>query len=270
MANLKNIITIIGFSFFVCANAVGKEQCTTVFSEAKNIITKNEIVDNADEYTKNLIDLTKSIVSSTEQYLNSCISLKQPFNGQNKDLLSMPKLLQLGCSKRRTATQFLNIEGNGNPGLILHTVLRGCEEEHSYYDSGFSAIFLFDKKTALWKGYPLWPSALLESTALKDWQLDYPQYHPNIYLLPFVDMKGSKYIAIESSFMGGDHSSKQLSVIRWLGNSHKTIIDLELSDWCGQPNSWVYAQDGKIVVPEAQATDRCEKRKNVVYFLESL
>jgi len=95
-----------------------------------------------------------------------------------------------------------------------------------------------------------------------------PQYHPRIYMLHFKDKKKRTFMAIESQFLGGDNMANLLSIIRFEEQGPKAILNLHLSDWCGQPNNWTITKKGTVIVPAAKATSRCDGRRRKVYDLE--
>ncbi len=75
---------------------------------------------------------------------------------------------------------------------------------------------------------------------------------------------------VAGDYLGGDNSAKYINVWRW---EHDGALELALQvrvdDWCGAPNSteWQLTPEGNILIPEAPATDRCEKRDAVLYVL---
>jgi hypothetical protein len=154
--------------------------------------------------------------------------------------------------------------------LLLHTKLLACEDFSGHYDTGFTALFFLDRKTGLWKGYPIWPAQLIARNVSKMSVYDFgiSQFHPRIYMLTFKDKKRRTFMAIESQFVGADNEANLLSIIRLENQELKTILNLNLSDWCGQPNNWTITKKGTVIVPAAKTTSRCDERKREVYDLE--
>lgn len=268
---MKYLLLLLLFTFLapIKTRAFEAHECDSVYDKTKQLIAKHGENMSQEEKINHLVAVVGSMVNGTEQYLNTCTDHNQSIVSQDQKLSRLSELALLSCKSRRASTQVIDVHGNNTPSLILHTVLSPCEDRQSIYDSGFSALFIFNSENKTWQGYPLWPIELLEGEVLQNWMLYYPQYRPKVYMLPFMDKTNRRFMAIESNFQGADHLSNMLSIIRWQDDKYKKVVELELSDWCGQPNQWEISNSGrKVIVPEASATDRCEKREQVVYPLE--
>jgi hypothetical protein len=251
------------------AGAAECQKCDCIFAETKRLVLLTDEELAPPKMSARLLEVSHSIITATERYLNDCTDHKRPIVKQSKALYRLSRLADLDCPYREASIQLIDVNRDGNDELVLHTILHGCEKHVSIYDSGFSAIFFFNKEKGAWKGYPIWPIELVENTStLPEGTLDYAQYLPKVYMLRFRDSKGRSFMAIESTLNRADSLSKFLSIIRWEGQHYKKILHLELNSWCVQPDKWIITKDGKVIVPSALATDRCKKRKEVVYPLE--
>ena len=252
------------------ASAFEPGKCDKIFELTNGLSEKagQEKDENAQkDYLRKIIT---SIISATEAYLSNCTDPKITLSKQPAAIDQLAKLAKQDCPSNESSSQFIDVNKDGANQFILHTKLLACEDFGGPYGAGFSSLYFLDNKSGRWKGYPIWPSELLEksSSDMKITDFIYPQYHPNIYMLDFKDSKGRTFMAIDSEFEGGDNLTNLLSIIRWDGQKHKVILNLDLSDWCRQPHSWTITKKGTVEVPAAKATDRCKKRDKKVYSLE--
>ncbi len=245
-------------------------KCDKLFDQTSSLSEKAGQEKDENVQKDFLRQIITSIISATEAYLNNCTDPKITLSKQPAAIDQLAKLAKQDCPSSASSTQFIDVNKDGSNQFILHTKLLACEDFSGPYGAGFSSIYILDKKSGKWNGYPIWPNELLEksSSDIKITDFIYPQYLPNIYMLDFKDSKGRTFMVMESEFEGGDNLTNLLSIIRWDGEKHKANLNLDLSDWCGQPHSWTITKKGTVEVPAAKATDRCKKRVNKVYSLE--
>jgi hypothetical protein len=218
-------------------------------------------------YFEKALDISNLITKKTKEYLDNCTDKNIPINKQKDKLLVLATSATLNCPKRETYIQDIDINKDGIFEMILHSTFQGCSNYYSRFNTGFSILFYFNKKSNTWNSHSIWPVELLNlKSKISEWKID-PQYHPNIYMLPYSDSKNRFFMAIESEYGGGDHGKYMLNVIRWNEFKPTLILDIGLTDWCGQSTDWSIT-DMKVVIPEAEATERCGKREKEVYSLE--
>lgn len=261
------VILLIGISN---SNAMDTGKCTNIFKQTDLLTEQAGKEKNESRQLDYLYKITDSIISSTEYYLNNCSDSKLPLSKQVPVLQRLEKEGKKRCSENRTKTQLIDVNNDGRTELLVHTRLLACEDFSGHYDAGFAALFFLNRGTGLWKGHAIWPVQLLERHHPKMTAYDFAitQYHPRIYVLPFKDKKKRTFMAIESQFIGADNEANLLSIIRTENQQLKTILNLNLTDWCGQPNNWTITRKGTVIVPAAKVTSRCDERKRKVYNLE--
>jgi hypothetical protein len=265
------VLVLIGYIPSIqIASAFEPGECKKLFEQTNSLSEKagQEKDENAQE--NYLRQIVTSIISAMEAYLNNCTDPKIIMSNQSAVIDSLVKIAKQDCPSSESTPQFIDVNKDGSKEFILHTKLLACEDFSGPYGAGFSSIYFLDKESERWKGYPIWPKELIEKSTsdMKITDFIYPQYLPKIYMLDFKDSRGRTFMAIESEFEGGDNLTNRLSIIQWDGQKHKEILNLDLSDWCGQPHYWTITKRGTIEVPAAEATDQCERREKKEYSLE--
>lgn len=252
-------------------DVMAASKCERIFHSI-NCRNYDAIKTTEEDLIRQTIKTVSGIISDVENYLTNCTDTSLSLAKQPAKL---SQFLAFANSERpdlEITLKLIEISNDGFSALLLRTDTLGCESSLGLYNTiGLNAVFVFDKKSKLWAGYPVWPIELLDldqsSAAVKS--IDFFNIsETKVFVIDFHDAKGRAFMGVERTAEGGDNSTKFLTVIRWNGQEHKRILDLKLSDWCGQPTDWFFTKDGEIVIPSAKATTRCEKRAKKVYSLQ--
>ncbi len=194
----KTLLVLALIGFIPCvqiASSFEPGKCDKLFEQINSLSVKAGQEKNENAQKNYLCQIITNIISATETYLNNCTDPKNNLSHQPAVIDSLVKIAKQDCPSSESATQFIDINKDGNDQFILHTKLLACEEFSGPYDAGFSSIYFLDKEPGRWKGYPIWPNELIEKSFsdMKATDFIYPQYLPKIYMLDLKDSKGQSY-----------------------------------------------------------------------------
>jgi hypothetical protein len=216
--------------------------------------------------------ISEKLVQAGEYFLNNCTQPNVPLSSQRTRLTELAQLAQVipmssTCAIRYTPTTTLaDLDQNGTDELILHTQAIRCDLRSFRGSGGVSVVFRKDDLAADWKGTLIWPC--FEGCASSGPWTQSPQ--PLVQVLPVHDSENRSFMLVVGDYLGGDNSGRYLNVWRWEHDgTPEMVLQVRLDDWCGASNSkaWQLTSEGSILIPEAPATFRCEKRDAVMYVL---
>lgn len=216
--------------------------------------------------------IVEKLVKAGEYFLNNCTKPDLPLSSQQMRLAELAQFAQVipassECGIRYApTTQLADVDKNGSDELVLHTQAIRCDLTSFHGAGGVSIVFRKDDQADAWKGTLIWPC--FEKCTLSGSWTQSPQ--PLVQVLPEHDSENRSFMLVVGDYLGGDHSGRYLNVWRWEHDgTPEIVLQVRLNDWCGASNSkeWRLTQKGGILIPEAPATYRCEKRDAVIYSL---
>lgn len=212
------------------------------------------------KYIERLI--SNSLITEGISFLDDCINPDLPLATQLNRLhvlhgffgITRPdtpigdpenKLWKYNVGYSDSTFQLLDWNNDGYDEIIYHTRVEFGNLNH------IVLVFSLNPSSKQWSGTMIWPP--LET---------YPQSeHPVVHFAPNLDSKNRHLLAVEGEFLGADHSRYFLLIWRWDDNP-ELLLDLSISDWCGQPVDWRFTLEGNIIIPAARATsERCGNRE---------
>jgi hypothetical protein len=243
--------------------ADGSGHCEQLFDESRSLIQAEDEAESEQARMQVGDRLVAVQLKAVTAYLNQCMDRKRISDGKSPELQTLVRLASLNCTKRQAEMEWLDVDQDGSSELVLHGLANSCDHV-SIYEEGWSGVFFRDSMGGAWTGQAIWPGKRepeppSSSVALFD------QYKPSVRILGLVDSEGARYMAVESEFSGGDHTAKQLSVIRWLRRQPQEVLALRLSDWYAQPVTWSFRTNGSLLIPAAESTSRCKARAEQVF-----
>lgn len=232
-------------------------------------VAENADDDSTSVQAKKVTEALKVYIEATEKYLNKCTDTAKSLELQKDVVVRLLSLAALDCSGFKPAVEHIDLNGDGDKELILHTNLLTCEAVRMY-ESGLTMVFSKTGSGGQWHGDAIWPVGVEDKKIQKGyyWDLIESQFRPAVKPLKFRDAKGRRFFALESVHQGGDHSENELTVFRWQEGTPGVVFQLSLSDWCGGPRTWQITNNGKVIVPAIKATERCKARPKKEYSID--
>lgn len=222
--------------------------------------------------------LVLETVNAGTQYLNQCTDPTRPLADQAESLAQLATFYQLipslsveialqstppstyaweSAQAYLPETELLDLDGDGEEELILHTQLPFYSAETVLTIQGGLTIAFYQHPDG-WQGKVIWPFHYFVPQAE-----DYLRYAPfwesahvpntptealNVRPHPTLQQLEPGYLAIAGSIFSPLDDFLELGVIRWAAGEPELALDIFQANWCVTVG-WDIASDGSITVP---------------------
>ncbi|HNT78816.1 MAG TPA: hypothetical protein PKH77_27745 [Anaerolineae bacterium] len=205
--------------------------------------------------------------------MNNCIQSNLPLSAQSERLAKLSQFAQVippsfNCATRYTPTyQLVDLNNDKIDELILHLQAIRCDINALFGflgGGGVSIVFHRDGPAQIWQGDLIWPCSKDNCPWTGAWTQS-PQ--PLVQVLNIRNSQDQSFMLVAGGYLGGDHTGIVLTIWCWRNNGPEIVSEIHQNDWCGTPNKWEITDEGSILIPAAEATDRCQAKEAILYVL---